>query len=164
MIFLSSSLYPVLILVKDEAISININLCPLIRDPKPTVPFLMPVSIMTSDTGLGYLIMDPYMYLFITDAMLTKNQMRMWEQTVSHRGHGWARRLLMQVLMSVLPMPWSEAACAAHTKGPWAGAVCCQSGCSRELWSICTETPEVKFEIHWICELAVICPAKLVRQ
>lgn len=54
-------------------------------------------------------------------------------------------------------------------KGAPAGRSCCSrevlwpSGCERELPSICAEAPELRAGIHWIHELAVVCPANLLR-
>ena len=113
-LFLSSFLEPVLVLVKDEAIYININLCPSIRDPKPTVPFLMPLSIMIWDTGLGYLGIDAYTYLLLMKCLQRtrcKRENRQWViEDTSEQWDSWCK-----VLMSVLWMPWSRGS-VSHTR------------------------------------------------
>lgn len=37
------------------------------------------------------------------------------------------------------------------------------SGCKRKLLSICAEAPGLRAGVHWIHELAVVCPANLLR-
>lgn len=54
-------------------------------------------------------------------------------------------------------------------KGAPAGSSCCSrevlwpSGCKRQLPSFCAEAPELRVGIHWIRELAMLCPANLLR-
>lgn len=66
LVFHLSFLEPRLTIAEDEALGININLCPLLRDLKPTLLFLKPTSTTKSGGGLGYwslnVDVDVYVY------------------------------------------------------------------------------------------------------
>lgn len=107
-------------------LSITINLCPLIRDPDPIVPFWMPVSIMISHTGLGYCCMDAYMYLSLIKCwQRTRWKVRLEDES---QRTGMRMRLLMQgAAVSVANVPVQKP-CAARTERLCAGSSLLQGG------------------------------------